>query len=69
MTEGTNEKSCKHHWLIEPPSGPTSRGVCKLCGAEKEFNNATPSFFDRPLDEIRAYERKIALTTLTPSLG
>ena len=31
--------TCNHHWLIEPAIGPTSKGVCKLCGAEKEFNN------------------------------
>ena len=30
---------CRHYWVIESPKGPTSRGVCKLCGAEKEFNN------------------------------
>ncbi len=28
-----------HRWLIEEPSGPMSRGVCKLCGANKEFKN------------------------------
>ncbi len=33
------KESCRHHWIIEAPSGPTSRGVCKLCGAEKEFMN------------------------------
>ena len=30
---------CKHHWLIEPPEGPTSKGVCKLCGEIKMFDN------------------------------
>jgi hypothetical protein len=30
---------CKHHWIIEPASGPTSRGVCKLCGEVKLFDN------------------------------
>ena len=33
------EGECSHHWLIESPKGPTSKGVCKLCGATKEFNN------------------------------
>ncbi len=33
------EDKCSHHWLIEPPKGPTSKGVCKLCGARKEFDN------------------------------
>ena len=30
---------CTHYWVIEAASGPTSRGVCKLCGAVKEFKN------------------------------
>jgi len=30
---------CLHHWVIDSPDGPTSRGICKLCGAEHEFNN------------------------------
>lgn len=33
------KSSCKHHWLIEPPSGPTSKGMCKLCGEVKVFDN------------------------------
>lgn len=32
--------ACIHHWLCEPPNGPTSRAVCRLCGAEREFRNA-----------------------------
>lgn len=30
---------CRHHWIIESASGPTSKGVCRLCGAEKQFLN------------------------------
>ena len=33
---------CRHYWIIESPNGPTSRGMCKLCGAEKEFQNFLP---------------------------
>ena len=33
---------CRHCWIIESADGPTSRGVCKLCGAEKEFLNSSP---------------------------
>ena len=36
------EASCSHHWVIESPNGPTSWGVCKYCGARKEFNNHLP---------------------------
>ena len=44
LTESsTTEPVCRHHWLIEPPNGPTSTGVCKLCGSTKEFDNQMPS--------------------------
>ncbi len=44
LTESsTAETACKHHWLIEPPNGPTSTGVCKLCGTTKKFDNQMPS--------------------------
>ena len=28
-----------HLWLIEPPGGPYSMGVCQTCGASKMFAN------------------------------
>lgn len=31
---------CSHYWIIETAHGPTSKGVCKYCGEEKEFLNA-----------------------------
>lgn len=34
---------CRHHWLIQSPhDGPTSRGVCKLCHAVRDFPNSPP---------------------------
>jgi len=30
---------CCHYWIIESPNGRTSRGICKLCGITKEFEN------------------------------
>ena len=38
------KEGCHHHWLIESASGPTSRGRCRFCGAEKEFYNSLPDF-------------------------
>ena len=32
---------CIHHWKIASPSGPTSHGVCRRCGEEREFPNVT----------------------------
>lgn len=29
----------KHHWRIEEPNGPVSRGCCKGCGEQKDFKN------------------------------
>ncbi|MGE5596796.1 MAG: hypothetical protein ACM3S1_12285 [Hyphomicrobiales bacterium] len=28
-----------HRWRIEEPSGPVSKGTCKVCGATREFKN------------------------------
>lgn len=37
--ETKTEITCAHHWIIEPATGVTSAGACKLCGARKEFSN------------------------------
>jgi len=37
----TDPASCRHHWLIEAPSGPTSEGVCLDCGARRMFSNVS----------------------------
>jgi hypothetical protein len=39
--ETPSEPQCRHHWLIEPPAGPTSKGRCKRCGEERYFINST----------------------------
>lgn len=39
---------CTHTWMIDSPNGPTSVGVCKLCGVRNEFKNSMPvSGWDR----------------------
>ena len=39
--EGRKTKAkCNHYWIIETAHGPTSKGVCKHCGEEKEFLNS-----------------------------
>lgn len=40
LTEKASVVSCAHHWIIEPPKGPVSRGVCKICRERREFQNA-----------------------------
>ena len=34
------QAECRHHWMIETASGPTSWGTCKRCGARREFRNS-----------------------------
>ncbi len=31
---------CPHHWIIETANGPSSKGVCRLCHEERQFENA-----------------------------
>ncbi|MCJ7509946.1 MAG: hypothetical protein MUP14_03550 [Dehalococcoidia bacterium] len=52
--EVTTEPGCHHHWLIESPHGPTSMGICKLCGEQKEFRNSASDLLweDEPLSEL-----------------
>ena len=30
---------CRHHWIIEAPMGPVSRGTCRVCDEVREFKN------------------------------
>ena len=30
---------CRHHWIIEAPTGPMSNGICQLCAEVREFKN------------------------------
>ena len=30
---------CRHHWVIDAPTGPVSRGVCQLCDEVRVFKN------------------------------
>jgi hypothetical protein len=34
------DNECLHHWLLEPPNGPVTEGVCKKCDLTKEFDNS-----------------------------
>ena len=33
-------KQCPHHWIIETSHGSTSKGVCRVCGEERDFANS-----------------------------
>ena len=48
------EPECRHLWMIDRPNGPTSQGVCKLCGEHGEFKNSMPvSGWDRVRSQRR----------------
>ena len=38
-TEGHEASDCQHHWVIESPPGPTSKGVRRNCGDERDSQN------------------------------
>jgi hypothetical protein len=56
------QAQCRHHWIIEPASGPISRGICKICGAEKNFDNVLE---ETPIDKYDAS----AFTRLSTKIG
>ncbi len=43
-TPALDTPTCRHHWLIESPRAATSKGRCKLCGAEREFRNSPSAY-------------------------
>ena len=45
--EATNKGKCCHYWVIETPEGPISKGICKFCGEEKEFDSFGPDSVSR----------------------
>ena len=57
--EPKNKDKCCHYWIIEPADGPTSRGICRLCGAEKEFDSFGP-------DSLSRWDRSIAKSGEVP---
>ncbi len=34
---------CRHHWVIQPATGPVSQGVCQTCGEVRDFMNYVES--------------------------
>ena len=42
--ESAGAASCRHHWVIERPSGALSSGRCKLCGSVREFRNSANDY-------------------------
>lgn len=48
-----SKETCRHYWVIESAKGPVSKGVCKFCGAQKEFHNSWPYFpVGKPAEKV-----------------
>ena len=41
--EEGGQSGCRHHWVIEPSTGPVSQGACQLCGEVNGFKNYVES--------------------------
>lgn len=50
----STEPVCAHRWRIESPNGAMSMGVCRICGAEKEFPNSAEDYlWERSVPQSR----------------
>jgi len=52
------EGECHHYWVIKSPSGPVSQGVCKYCGAKKEFGNYLRECLEIDKDSYRDWAER-----------
>ena len=55
--EAPQERSgCQHHWVLDSPAGPVSKGACRSCGEERDF----PNYIETPYNTWdRAYQREL----------
>ena len=52
--------ACLHHWVIEKPAGPTSKGTCRQCGEARDFQNyieGTSWGYDISLEQLAGGSR------------
>ena len=49
------EARCPHHWVIETANGPSSKGVCQICGEDREFQNSIET---EPWRQLLARQRQ-----------
>jgi hypothetical protein len=52
---GATRQRCRHHWIIEDPRDRKSEGMCKLCGAHKEFMNYLRDCLEADGEEYEAW--------------
>ena len=63
VEEAAAHSECRHHWFIESPAGPFSKGVCRRCGLEREFKNYLEElrWEDRSGERASSTERYVTL--------
>lgn len=52
------EGICKHYWLIEPPNGANSNGICKKCSTTRDFTNSIQEQNMSYKEKMWAWKRK-----------
>jgi hypothetical protein len=57
------KRRCCHHWIIDVATGPSSRGVCKVCGEEMLFRNQLQWAEIAPLKDLKSRRRGKDITT------
>lgn len=58
--------TCGHQWMIDSPNGPQSQGVCRLCGAERSFQNFIEGSswgYNVSLDQLRGDNDRLPVST------
>ena len=56
--EPAAQQVCHHHWVIGNADGSVSKGICKLCGARKEFRNYLRDCLQATEEEYEAWLAK-----------
>ncbi len=67
VVEGAEEEKrslCRHYWVIDSAGGPTSKGVCRVCGAQRQFKNYLE---DAPWDDEKPVARDQIASVVTPA--
>ena len=53
--------TCVHHWRIGPVQGPVAQGVCRKCGAVREFQTSFNENFSPKSVKKGGFKRKVVM--------
>jgi hypothetical protein len=40
--------TCRHHWIVDSTDNAVAKGVCRVCGEERKFENGFHTARPRP---------------------